>query len=151
MANDNIYPPFRNPLGRPLKYTPEQLAEKFAEYVDWCKSNPIVVRSRVTYANGNYAENSEEKPRLISVEGFQLWIGVSERWWAEIDESKKGDTFSKVKSEIKKYCENYQKEMASSGLFKENIISRLLGLADRQKVDASVQTYDFKFGEGGEK
>lgn len=151
MANDNIYPPFRNPLGRPLKYTPEQLAEKFAEYVDWCRANPIVVRSRVTYANGNYAENSEEKPRLISVEGFQLWIGVSERWWAEIDESKKGDTFSKVKSEIKKYCENYQKEMASSGLFKENIISRLLGLADRQKVDASVQTYDFKFGEGGEK
>lgn len=30
MANENIYPPFHSPLGRPLKFTPQQLAEKEA-------------------------------------------------------------------------------------------------------------------------
>lgn len=151
MADNNIYPPFKNPLGRPLKYTPEQLAEKFAEYVQWCQEHPIIVKSRVTYANGNFAETSEEKPRLVSIDGFLVHLGASYKWYDNLDGGKKGQDFLQVKANIKIYCEKYQKEMASSGLFKENIISRLLGLADRQKVDASVQTYDFKFGEGGEK
>ena len=47
---------------------------------------------------------------------------------------KRGEEFSRVKSSIRTYCEDYQKEMASAEIFNANIISRLLGLADKQMV-----------------
>lgn len=140
MANENIYPTFRNPLGRPLKYTPDQLAEKFAEFVQWCKDNPIVVKTRTTYANGNWAETCEEKARLVSIGAFHVFLGCDEVWWTQLSNGKRGAEFSKVKANIKNFCENYQKEMASAGIFKENIISRLLGLADKQKVESRTET-----------
>ena len=40
----------------------------------------------------------------------------------------------RVKAHIKKYCETIQIDMAAAGLLKENIISRLLGLADKKAV-----------------
>ena len=52
-----------------------------------------------------------------------------------MEEGKRADEFLKVKEKIKNYCENYQKEMAAAGIFKENIISRLLGLKDKQEVE----------------
>lgn len=140
MANENIYPPFRNPLGRPLKYTPEQLAQKFAEFIQWCKDNPIVVKTRTTYANGNFAEVVDEKARLVSIGAFQVYLGCDDSWWTNLDKGKRGEEFLRVKSNIKNFCENYQKEMASAGIFKENIISRLLGLADKQKVESRTET-----------
>lgn len=145
MANENIYPPFRNPLGRPLKFTPKELAEKFAEFVQWCKDNPIIISTSVSYANGNWSESKEEKPRLISVGSFLVYIGAEDSWWAMLDKGKQGEEFLRVKANIKNFCVSYQKEMASAGIFKENIISRLLGLADKQQVEGQVD-YNFKFG-----
>lgn len=138
--------PFKNPLGKPPKYTPEELAEKFAEYVKWCQDNPIEVKTTTAYANGNWSEVTDKKPRLICLSGFELYAGVTDRWWAELAKRNRASDYARVKAEIKKLCETYQKEMASAGLFKENIISRLLGLADRQQANVEVQDYRFKFG-----
>lgn len=149
--NENIYPPVRFNLGRPLKYTPKQLAEKFVEYVNWEKEHPIRIKvtETSTSVQGNtYGKESvEEKPRLVSIEGFCIWLGEARRWWDELDnpEAKHRDEFSGVKAKIREYCEKYQKEMASSGLFNANIISRLLGLADRQQVEGKMD-YTFNFG-----
>lgn len=126
--------PFKNPLGRPLKLKPEQLAEEFSAYVKWCEENPIVAKTRVDYANGGYSVTTDDHPRRISVDGFLVYLGCSDRWWRQLSEGKRGDEFSRVKSGIKKYCETYQVEMASAGLLKENIISRLLGLADKKEI-----------------
>ena len=137
---ENIYPPVNFKLGRPLKYTPEELREKFLEYVDWAYKHPIVVRSKyeaksvegVDYGN----TTTDEKPRLVSIQGFVVYLGATLSWWGELDRSKMD--FSAVKSFVREFCESYQKEMASAGLFKENIISRLLGLADKQNVQAQI-------------
>lgn len=131
--------PFKNPLGKPPRYTPEQLAEKFTEYVQWCKDNPIELKTTTTYANGNWAEVEDTKPRLICLSGFELFIGVSDSWWAMLAKRKRGEDYVRVKEQIKKLCETYQKEMASAGIFKENIISRLLGLADRQTQEQKIE------------
>ena len=150
MAYD-VYPKVNFNLGRPLKFTPKQLAEKFREYVQWCIDNPIVVKVITTGTSAGGAEyekcDHELKPRLISIDGFCVFLGETLSWWGELDRSKKDD-FSVVKSNIRNFCQSYQKEMASSGVFKENIISRLLGLADKAQVDADVKTeFKFKFGE----
>lgn len=90
--------------------------------------------SRVDYANGNYAASASTRPRRVSISGFQLYIGSSDGWWADLDKRKDAAEFMRVKEHIKKYCETLQVDMAAAGLLKENIISRLLGLADKKAV-----------------
>lgn len=130
--------PFINPLvGRPLAYTPAQLAEKFAEYLEWSRENLIEVKEEedgVTEKGVIGKTTKKYKQRLISLGGFLVFIGKTHRWWGELSNGKQGEKFSVLKAYITAYCEDYQKEMAAVGLFNANIISRLLGLADRQEV-----------------
>ena len=92
--------------------------------------------SGTSYTGDSYGNtNKNLKPRLISIGGFLVFIGKTESWWKNLEEGKRADEFLKVKEKIKNYCENYQKEMAAAGIFKENIISRLLGLKDKQEVE----------------
>lgn len=146
----NIYPPVINPLkrvGRPLHYTPEELAEKFAEFVKWAEENPIVISKSVTGTNTSPAgasdfdrEEVEQKPQYISVKGFLVWLGEAESWWKMLDDGTEGDKFLTLKAYIRAYCEENQTKLASAGVFKENIISRLLGLADKKEVKAEDAT-----------
>lgn len=134
--------PFRPNVGRPLKCTPEELLEKFKEYVQWCQDNPILTKVRLDarsvegIAYGN--TTTEEKPRMISVSGFCIFIGVTLRWWGELENGKRKKEFSAVKDLIREFCEDYQKEMAANHIFNANIISRLLGLADKKQVEATT-------------
>ena len=143
-------PPVHNPIGRPLKYKPNELAGKFAEYVEWCQAHPFTDQSRVEYANGNFAATESPKPRRISISGFLVYLGTDWDWWERLDTRSAGEDFIKVKRYIKNYCETLQADMASAGLLKENIISRLLGLADKQAVSAQVDAkmeYEVTFTE----
>lgn len=143
----NIYPPVINPLkkvGRPLHYTPEELAEKFVEFVKWSEEHPIVVKRTVTGTTTTNATSSfdreevEQKPQYISIKGFLVWLGETKDWWDNLDRLQDGAEFISLKTYIRAYCEENQAKLASAGLFKENIISRLLGLADKQAVSAQV-------------
>lgn len=130
--------PFINPLvGRPLHFTPKQLAEKFGEYVKWCEDNVMVFEEKQKGLQGNgYVDKTTKtfKQRLISVHGFLVFIGKTSRWWGELSNGKHGDKFSVVKTQITEYCEDYQKELAATGHYNANIISRLLGLADKKEL-----------------
>lgn len=136
MDFDNIYPPFNYVFGRPLKYTPDELIEKFAEYVLWCKDNPIKVEVQETGIRGNNivdAKKVEYKPRFLNLRGFLSFIGGSDVYWSQLEDGKNAEHFSKVKKAIKTYIESYQIEYAAAGVFKENIVSRLNGLTDKQE------------------
>ena len=130
--------PFINPLvGRPLHYTPKQLAEKFEEYVHWCENNEMEIEEKQKGIVGNgYVDKSTKnyKQRLVSVHGFLVFIGKTKRWWSQLSDGKQGEKFSYLKVSITEYCEDYQKEMAAAGVFNANIISRLLGLADKKEL-----------------
>lgn len=149
--NENVYPPFNFALGRPLKYQPEELLAKFQEYVSWAKENPIELgRTEVGSDTGGrpYGKDViEKKPRLVSIGGFLVYLGATDDWWQSLDRSKKrGAEFSRVKAFVRAYCENYQKEMATMDIFNANIISRLLGLADKVEHAGDVN-FTFKFGD----
>lgn len=137
----DIYPPFVNPMGvgRPLSYKPKELLSKFEEYLKWAENHPIenvYKTSGVSFSGDSYGNtNTNFKPRLISIGGFLVFIGKTESWWKNLEDGKRGEEFLKVKEIIKTYCESFQKEMAAAGIFKENIISRLLGLKDKQEVE----------------
>ena len=141
MATYDVYPPFNYKLGRPLKYKPDELLEKFGEYVNWAREHPIpIVRkvtSRTTEGKTYGTDTEENKPRLISIGGFLVFLGAGSDWWQSLDreDRKRHEEFARVKSFIRGYCEDYQKEMASADVFNANIISRLLGLADKKEVE----------------
>lgn len=134
----DVYMPINFKLGRPLKYKPDELFEKFKEYVQWAKEHPIPIVRRVTNTTtkgDTYGSDSvEHKPRLLSVDGFLVYLGAERNWWTMLEKGKRGEEFLKVKSIIRGFCEDYQKEMASAEIFNANIVSRLLGLADKQMV-----------------
>ena len=136
----DMYPPFvYHEVGRPLSYKPKELLQKFVEYIEWAKAHPIeniYETSGTSFSGDSYGNtNKNLKPRLISIGGFLVFIGQTESWWSHLEDGKRGEEFFKVKDKIKNYCESYQKEMAAAGIFKENIISRLLGLKDKQEVE----------------
>lgn len=124
--------------GRPLDYTPEQLAYKFVEFLEWCKSHPIPIGKTTVNPKGETFDEIKDAPRMVSVAAFLVYIGKGKSWWAMLDSGERGEEFLTLKSRVREYCENYQVEMASTGLFKENIISRLLGLADKQNAVVEI-------------
>lgn len=129
METSVSYIPIPPEMGRPLKFTPSALWKKFLEFVEWCRAHP---------------ESSGEavKPRLLSISNFLIYIGGTYRWWGELDGSKRD--FSEVKTRIREICESHQFDMACYGFYKENIISRALGLAEKSEnkheVSASEDT-----------
>ena len=156
LSNSNIYPPVINPLkkGRPLHYTPERLAEKFAEYVKWAQEHPIIITrtsSGVTDDSSFNRTEEETKPQRVSVTGFLVWLGEGARWYSELEHGADGGEFSKVKAYIRAYCEDNQTTLASVGLYKENIISRLLGLTDKKEVSMESPTIVVKSEEEKQK
>lgn len=132
--------PFRQ--GRPLKYTPKELSAKFVEYVAWCKEHPLILTEEEDGFSGDtsFAKKKKvTKERLISIGQFLVYIGETPSWWTNLETGKQGKAFLKVKESIKNFCEEYQKEMASNGMFNANIISRLLGLADKRINEGDSQ------------
>ena len=128
--------------GRPLDFTPEQLANKFVEFLEWSKQHPIPLGETTINMKGEAFDKYKNAPRMVSINQFLVYIGKSQSWWAMLDTRKQGDKFVILKTRIREYCEGYQIEMASTGLFKENIISRLLGLADKKQMDANFSLTD---------
>lgn len=134
----NKYLPLIKPKGRPPLYTPDKLWEEFERYVKWAEDNPIKIdcvyskHKKSKYEEKLAQKRTEEKPRLLSINGFLLFIGLSDSWWSAL-----GNDFLGVKSAIKTYCEMGQIEYAAMGIFNANIISRLLGLADKSKIEHS--------------
>lgn len=142
MDNFDVYPEFKNPLiGRPLSYKPAELAEKFVEYIEWAKNHPIVITETEEGEKMGKTTDiviTKTKPRLVSISGFLVFLGKQWNWWCELDHSKQAAAFLRVKQCVREYCEHYQTEMATIEMFNANIISRLLGLADKREVDAKV-------------
>lgn len=146
MANNisDIYPPFKAKIGRPLKFTPEGLLKKFEAYVEWCKKHPIKIDKFEEGFSGlnNFQRTATDTiPRLITIKGFFTFIGSADwSWWTQLSTREDGPQFVRVKEWIKNYCESYQQEMASAGVFNANIISRLLGLADKKEVEVPADS-----------
>lgn len=143
MDTFDLYPEFKNPfVGRPLSYKPAELADKFIEYIEWAKTHPIVLTDTEEGTKNDKTHDvtiTKTKPRLISIEGFLVFLGKRQSWWSELGNGKRGAEFLVLKQCVREYCENYQTEMASTGLFNANIISRLLGLADKQEIAAEIK------------
>ena len=144
-----FYQAFRPQVGRPRKYKPKELLEKFEEYLAWVKANPVEVetefRAQKQRANDNkLAEKGAtlRKQRLfrpVSIRGFLVHIGFTRQGWDDLDKGRYAAEYSAVKSFIKGYCEQNQLVGAMLGIYNGNIVSRLLGLKEEVEHSGKME------------
>ena len=110
--------------------TPDLLWQAACEWCDkhpWYKSEAIKNGKSV----GKIVKIPTERP--YSLMGFLVYIGTSPSYWYDFKAANHID-FSCVISEIEKIIETQQFEGAAVGAFNANIISRKLGLIDKQNI-----------------
>lgn len=131
-----LFVPFK-PKGRPPKYSPKKLLDAFEGYLRDREANPIIVERVCEGGNSGASsyQKAKELERLhpLSIADFCVYLGCSRNWWNELS-----DEFLGVKGQIETYIQSYQLKGASIGMFNANIVSRLLGLADKQEVTENV-------------
>lgn len=130
-----LFVPFTAKVGRPRKYSPKQLLEKFSDYITERMTHPIEIeesKDGVSGRNATWEKKIKQCPQLLSVADFCIYLGVSRNWWNELPKE-----FLGVKSQISTYIDNFQLKGASIGLFNANIISRLLGLKDNMELSGN--------------
>lgn len=162
MAN-NFYPDTRLMFeevltGRPLSYTPKQICEEFDHYVKDLQETPIEVS--VTYKQAKKRKHGQDEtegeqasqiqtrletfPRCPRVSDFVCrWLGKDMSWWANIaneERNKNWKMFSSIKVKISTYCRSVKLDGAEVGIFNAQIVSRELGLTDKQQVEQTTKS-----------
>lgn len=128
----------RETHGRPgIFKTADDLREAIESYFQWNEDNPLY-EDNVSFYQGVPTHEKLEKVRALTIEGLCLHIGINRQTWANWrNDSEKPDDFIGVID----WAENvmrYQKfTNAAAGLLNANIISRDLGLADKQDMTSS--------------
>lgn len=121
--------------GRKPHYTDPQLMRSDAlEYMQWVEDNPFIeVKPMIVAGEVEMVEVPRRRPSTLT--GLQIFIGMSYDSWREYRQK---PIFSEVIKEVESWIYDSKFTGAASGFFKENIIARDLGLADKARVDASM-------------
>lgn len=126
-------------FGRPPKFkTPQQLYDKFVEYVRTVDAMPIRVAQSVKQKGRSSGENKENYVNLVahplSLTEFCLFAGISN--WSDFKTHKRNRTkyFAIVIARIEAYLRNQQVNGAMAGLYNANIVARLNGITERTEL-----------------
>lgn len=121
--------------------SPEILWKAACEYFEWCDSNPFQEETiQVLKVNGVGDEIKRvnvPKMRPYTWQGLEIYLDIS-----DLKEYKRGETykdFFPIIDRIGKIIYNQKFSGAASGFFKENIIARELGIADKQDLSGEIK------------
>ena len=157
----NIYPELKNLFadtraqrkagGRPLSYLPEEIENKFEEYVSDLRAHPIEIETqykRQSRKEGAFMDKEERQqqnrvetlPVAPRVSDFvNRWLGKDMSWWTNLSNAdyhpNKAEEFLTIKNKIQNYCRNVKLNGACVGIYNPVIIARELGLTDKQQVE----------------
>jgi hypothetical protein len=114
--------------------TPEALFQVASEYFEWCDKHPLHRYEAVK--GGDLAGTTVKVPisRPYTLAGMLIYMGTGEEYWRDFKKSKTAKKgFSGVIEQIEQIIYTQKFEGAAVGLFKENIIARDLGIADKKE------------------
>ena len=118
---------------KPIFETEEQLWDACCEYFQWVNDNPLQTVELAKF-QGDAKQVQVPVMRNMSLDGLQIFLDISDQTWLNY---KKKTDFLGVTEQIDKIIRTYKMDGAISGFFKENIIARELGLADKKEVETS--------------
>jgi DNA-packaging protein gp3 len=116
---------------------PETLLAACAEYLDQCEEDPLQESKLVSF-EGNSRLEEVPKMRVPTLMGLCLHLGIHRDTWGSW---RRGD----VRPELRSVVEQVEQHMwdkkfsgAAAGLLNPQIISRDLGLIDKQQIDGKT-------------
>lgn len=126
----------KNPVGRPKNIeSPDQLWKLFRLYMKHAKANP---RERQDFVGKDGDEVTRKLEKPLSWVGFEVYLFermiISDLGDYERNKENRYAEFTTIIRAIKAYIEEDQFDGATVGIYKENIIARKLGLADKQEA-----------------
>ena len=115
--------------------TPELLYHHFKDYEKWCKTNP---RKENYWSNRQEKEITVSRERVMTWEGFEVYLNKN-KIIVNIDDYKanKDNRYSDYANILRTIGGEIWEDKFSgavSGIYKENIIARELGIKDRQDI-----------------
>ena len=144
MNEGNQYYKLRKIDGRLPDYTPEQLLEKWNEYVDWVFKNPLysVSVQKLKVARDQEEIKQVEVPvmRAFTIEGYCNFVDIVFQTFRNYE--LRGGEYLEVLTRIRQQIENMQFEGAAANLLNPSIIARKLGLADKTIEIKDIATID---------
>jgi hypothetical protein len=154
MAAPKGHPLWGNPL-KPKKYTPEQFWEGACEYFQWCEDNPIMVieqskmpqRLDASLAKTlkpsqikGFMKQTIELPhnRAYSIERLCIYLNITRETFDNYSKSEGYETYFDICKRIREIIDSQHFEGGMAGTFNANIVTRKLGLIDKQQSDVNV-------------
>lgn len=117
-----------------LMYTPEQLANKFVEYIEWAKQNPLK-KPIIDMRDGAHYE--AKYIRVLTLRGFCIFMGISSNTYCNYERQLE---YKDICDLIKDFIYNHKYEHAVVGIFNTLLVTRDLGISDSTIVNiADVQ------------
>ena len=122
-------------MGRPYKYTPEQLEQKFIDYIQWNKTDNKFYKRELLKSGERAGEiiDIDTTPPLTIV-GFCVFCDISTRIFFDWLSDESNELFH-ISTRIREQIQLNQISGASLELFNPAIIARLNGLNDTINVN----------------
>ena len=129
----------RNLGGRPRKWkSPDELIDKLQEYCTACAENPILVQDGMRKSKDGCQKDEQvlqmnRVARPMTLDGYCNFAGISD--WSKTKQTYANEEgFSEAFALVERVIRDQQVSGAMVGLYKENIVSRLNGITDRQDI-----------------
>lgn len=115
---------------KPLVFeSPEALFEYASGYFEWLAANPLI---EIDFKGKDAEEVEVPKMRAPTIKGLCAYIGITQQYWQILRKDK--PDLSEPMRLIEQIIYQMKFEGAAAGFFKEAIIARDLGLADRSEL-----------------
>ena len=121
---------------KPIFATPDDLWDAACEYFEWVENNPLIETKLFSY-EGEIVEGEIPKMRAMTIQGLCFFLDISDDTWANYSKS---EDFIGICENIKKVIFTQKFEGASGGFLNASIISRELGLADKQDITTNGES-----------
>lgn len=126
------HPLWGNPLN-PKKYTPDGLWDKFCEYLQYCKENPVIKEDFISGGQraGEIIELKSDQP--LCIEEFCNFADISTITFFNYTKTEGYETFFNVCQRIRQVIDSQHFRGGMAGIFNANIVTRKLGLAEKNE------------------
>lgn len=126
-----------NPLTQPAVKDCDELWSLFVAYVEWAEANPIQ-EEQVFSASAGIRRTTVAKVRALTWQGFARHSGLNYTTMQHWRTGYNRKDLAPAVQGIEDVIFSHQFEHAAAGLLRDNIVSRYLGLAEKQQVQAQV-------------
>ena len=124
-------------VGHPQAFnSPIELWNKAVEYFEWCEVSKLECE-KVFCSQGVITTANEPKTRAMTIQGLCLFLNISTKTYYNYKER---DEYSEVVEAIADIIYEHKFTGAAAGIFSANIITRDLGLKDRQETEITGES-----------